>query len=121
MATKYTVSATSQTPGVTFLQLTVNLQNVPLNRDSDGNIAGTKVMTLPDQFPGDVIIKALLPTDWALSLSIKTIPDKKSVLSQDIKGTIGDGLRDEWNGTLTLSPPSPTATNPGAVKGGGKA
>ena len=113
MATKYTVSATSQTPGVTFLQLTLNLQNVPLKRDSDGNISGTKVMTLPDTFPGDVIIKAILPTDWTLSLSIKTIPDKKSVLSQDIKGTIDDGLRDEWNGTLKLSPPTPTQATEG--------
>ncbi len=111
MPNAFTVTATSQTPGVTFLQLTLDMQDVPLQRDSSGNISGTKVMTLPNQFTGDVTIKALLPTDWTLSLSIRTVPDKTSVFKQDITGTIDDSLKDEWNGTLTLSPPSGSITS----------
>jgi hypothetical protein len=122
MPTKLTVNAASLTAGVSFLQLALNNQNVPLSRDGDGNISGTKVMTLPDSFPGVITIKAILPTDWKLSLSIQTIPDKDSVLSQDITGTIGDNLEDHWTGQLNLSPPAPALTASKAkVKAGAKA
>ena len=115
MPTKFTVIATSQTAGITFLQLTVNNQNVSLSRDSGGNISGTKVMMLPDSFPAAVTIKALLPTDWTLSLNVETIPDKKSVLKQDLREAIGDDLEDHHNETLTLSPPAATAMTSMAI------
>ena len=102
MPTKFTVIATSQTAGITFLQLTVNNQNVSLSRDSGGNISGTKVMMLPDSFPAAVTIKALLPTDWTLSLNVETIPDKKSVLKQatEESGTLVGGVASHLNHPL---------------------